>query len=82
MIPEHADVILDTNVLVHVIRRNLLGERILEDFGLLVRPVAPTISYVTLAELFSLGRQIGWGYSKARADRDNSDESGRRTYRA
>lgn len=64
MIPEDADVVLDTNVLVHVIRRNALGQQLLDDFKLLDRPNPPIISYVTLAELYSLGRRNGWGAQK------------------
>lgn len=64
MIPENADVLLDTNVLVHVIRLSPLGERLLNEFNLLVRVITPTISYVTLAELYAFGRKNGWGEQK------------------
>lgn len=47
-----------------MIRRDDLGQQLLEDYDLLVRDTVPIISYVTLAELFSLGRQNGWGEQK------------------
>jgi tRNA(fMet)-specific endonuclease VapC len=64
VIPDDADLVLDTNVLVHAIRRSELGERLLDEYNLLARPHSTIISYVTLAELFVLGRRNGWGERK------------------
>jgi len=56
--------LLDTNILVHCVRNNALGQRILATYGLLVLPDPPRISIVTHGELRSLAVQFGWGLPK------------------
>jgi len=55
---------VDTNILLHVIRRSPLGEHILNALEFRARPTVSSISVVTQAELFSLGRQHHWGKPK------------------
>lgn len=64
MIPRGALLLFDTNILVHVIRRDRIGRRVLEDFDLLTRGDTPLISYVTLGELYVLANSFGWGDTK------------------
>lgn len=64
MIPEGALLLFDTNILVHVIRRDRIGRRLLEDHELLTRGDTPLISYVTLGELYVLANSFGWGEQK------------------
>ena len=64
MIPEGALLLFDTNILVHVIRRDRIGRRLLEDHELLTRGDTPLISYVTLGELDVLANSFGWGEQK------------------
>lgn len=66
MIPLTASVLLDTNVLVHLIRGSAIGQRIAADHQLLERPERPFISIVTVGELKSLAMKFGWGSSKQR----------------
>lgn len=53
--------VLDTNVVVQLLRWNEIGKRIDARFGLLEAPVPPFISAVSLGEARSLGRQWSWG---------------------
>ena len=57
-------VVLDTNILVHLIRRNELGQQLLDEFDLLTRREPPLISYVTIGELHALAQHFGWGERK------------------
>ncbi len=56
--------ILDTNILVHNVRQDLMWEKIREDYQLLVVEPTPLISIVTAGELRSLARQWNWGRAK------------------
>ncbi len=53
-------VLLDTNVVVNLVRWNSIGQRIDEDHGLLARKDRPLVSVVTAGELSSLARKLGW----------------------
>jgi len=64
VIPPSSLVILDTNVLVHLIRNKQVGQRIAAEYSLGGRPERPLISIVTLGELRSLARKFGWGREK------------------
>ena len=55
---------LDTNILVHQVRRDAVGERIQELYSPLLAEPRPLISVVTAGELRSLGFQFGWGREK------------------
>ena len=62
--------ILDTNILVRVVRRDTAGSQILDDHSLLTRTDRPLISVVTLGEIESLAEKFGWGEGKKRVLRD------------
>lgn len=64
MIPADALVLLDTNVLVHLTRRDAVGKRLEEDHALTRRAYRPLISFVTLGEVRSLALKFGWGRKK------------------
>jgi predicted nucleic acid-binding protein len=56
--------LLDTNILVHPVRRDAVGERIRRLYSPLLTEPRPLISVVTEGELRSLGFQLGWGKEK------------------
>ena len=56
--------LLDTNILVHAIRRDGVWSRIQEQFQLLVVEPTPLISVVTAGELRSLAYQWEWATAK------------------
>lgn len=56
--------LLDTNILVHQVRRDAVGERIRTLYTPLMAEPRPFISVVTDGELRSLGFQLGWGQGK------------------
>ena len=66
MIPPNELVLLDTNVLVHLIRGNPVGQRIADDHGLRQRAERPLISIVTVGELKALAIKFAWGVHKQR----------------
>ena len=66
MIPSSEPVLLDSNVLVHLIRGNNIGQRIANDHQLLQRAERPLISIVTVGELRALATKLGWGAAKQR----------------
>jgi tRNA(fMet)-specific endonuclease VapC len=59
--------LLDTSVVLHLIRGKATGEAIDRAFGLRARPDRPLISIITVGELLAFARQRGWG--GARIDR-------------
>ena len=67
MIPADALVLLDTNVLVHLIRQNDLGRQIDANHNLSNRTERPLISVVTIGEAHSLARKFNWGQAKKEA---------------
>jgi predicted nucleic acid-binding protein len=64
VIPDSALVVLDTNVLVALVRNNPLGQRIGATLGLRERAERPLISIVSVGESLGLARQFGWEESK------------------
>jgi len=56
--------LLDTNVLVALIRGNPLGKRIDSQYDLSANLNRSMISVVTVGELYSLGRKFGWKEKK------------------
>jgi len=52
--------LLDTNILVHQVRCDAVGERIRKLYSPLLAEPRPLISVVTEGELRSLGFQLGW----------------------
>ncbi len=55
---------LDTNILVHLVRRNALGQYLAGHYSLYLIEPRPLISDVTEGELRSLAAQWGWGAQK------------------
>jgi predicted nucleic acid-binding protein len=64
LIPQDALVVLDTGVLVHLIRDSALGKWLEEQYLLGARTDRPLISIVSVGEILSLARQFDWGPDK------------------
>lgn len=56
--------ILDTGIIVHVLRGSPLGGHLIEDHQLRARNDVPLLSVVSIGELLSLARQFNWGVDK------------------
>jgi tRNA(fMet)-specific endonuclease VapC len=67
------NLLLDTNILIHLIRDNQVGRSIESRFRLRNRPVRPLISIVTVGELLAVARKRGWGPGKVQALEDLLD---------
>ena len=59
--------LLDTNIVIHLIRDNDIGRRVDAAFQIRHRPDRPLISIVTVGECLSIVRQFRWGATKAGA---------------
>lgn len=59
--------LLDTNVVLHLVRGKATGEAIDRAFGLRSRPDRPLISIVTVGELLAFARRLSWGAKKVEA---------------
>lgn len=57
-------VVLDTNILVHLVRGRAAGCHLDSTYGLSTAAVRPLISVTTVGECLSLAKQFGWGSSK------------------
>lgn len=64
MIPADRLVLLDTNVLLHVIRGRAPGRWILDSYALSARPERPLVSSVSLGELWRIAFRAGWGEAR------------------
>ncbi len=64
MIPQGAPILLDTNILIHLVRASPLGKRLSEEYRLLGRPDRPLISIVTVGECLAMATRLGWGEAK------------------
>jgi predicted nucleic acid-binding protein len=53
--------LLDTNILVHLVREDAVSQRILRRYDLLNHQPRPLVCEVTQGELRSLALQFGWG---------------------
>lgn len=67
MTPTPGRILLDTNVLIQLIRGNAVGERIDADYNLRFRTDRPLISLVTVGELRGLALKLGWQAPKLTA---------------
>jgi hypothetical protein len=56
--------LLDTNILVHFVRDDRLGQYINAKYALLMVEPRPLVSIVTVGELGSLAEQLQWGRAK------------------
>jgi tRNA(fMet)-specific endonuclease VapC len=57
-------VLLDTSILIHVLRDSGLGKKVSADHGLRTRPEKPLISIVTVGEALAFARKKSWGEKK------------------
>lgn len=64
MIPSGELILLDTNILVHLVRGKELGARIDVDYQLRARTERPLISVITIGEALALARKWNWGQGK------------------
>ncbi|MBY0547063.1 MAG: PIN domain-containing protein [Candidatus Obscuribacterales bacterium] len=60
-IPDGCNICLDTNVLVHLLRQDYIGEFINNTFGLTQRTMRPFLCEVSIGELHSLAIRNNWG---------------------
>lgn len=58
--------LLDTNIVIHLIRDNEVGKRVDAAFQIRHRADRPLISIVTIGECLSFGRQFKWGDKNVR----------------
>ena len=66
MIPSGALIVLDTNILVHLIRDRAIGRKIVTDHDLQDRTEKPLISIITVGEMRALTRKLAWGPASRR----------------
>ena len=66
MIPSGALILLDTNILVHLIRDRAIGRKIVADHDLRDRTEKPLISIITVGEMRALTRKLAWGPARRR----------------
>ncbi|TGO02849.1 hypothetical protein PN36_18095 [Candidatus Thiomargarita nelsonii] len=64
MIPENAFILLDTNIILQLIRKNIVSEQLESDYKLISRPNGNLISYVTVGEIYALSLKFDWGKQK------------------
>lgn len=57
-------ILLDTNILVHLVRGSVVGRRVDDELSLSSRPERPLISIITVGELFALARKLNWAAAK------------------
>ncbi len=57
--------LLDTNIVIFLVRGGPIGEALDTRFGLRQRPERPLISVVTQSKAVSFARQNGWGAARA-----------------
>src|SRR5438128_1595358 len=69
-----AGYLLDTNILVALIRGNELGQYIDSAYALKTNLTQSIISVVTVGEMYGLARKFGWGPAKILALRELLDE--------
>ena len=55
------DLLLDTNVLVHLLRRSQAGAWLERTWQLTQRPKRPLVSAISIGEILALGEKWGWG---------------------
>lgn len=53
--------ILDTNIVIHLVRGSVVGQAVDSRFQLRARPERPLISVVTLGEALAFARPRNWG---------------------
>lgn len=64
MIPQNELILLDTNVLIQLVRGNEIGKRIDANYQLRARLERPLISVITVGESMALARKFKWAEKK------------------
>lgn len=59
--------LLDTNILIHLVRKNQVGHSIESQFRIRMRRERPLISIVTVGEALAMAKRCGWGPAKTTA---------------
>lgn len=67
-IPSGQLIVLDTNVLVDVLRNNAYGQKINKEFGLTSRPERPLFSTITEGEILGLAKAPKWKWGQKKLD--------------
>jgi predicted nucleic acid-binding protein len=62
--PLNALILLDTNIILQLVRNNKMSQQLESDYRLITRPNSNLISYVTVGELYALSLKLGWGSEK------------------
>jgi len=75
--PVNALILLDTNIILQLVRHNMMSQQLESDYRLISRPNSNLISYVTVGEMYSrfkflpktwtsnaLSLKLGWGEEK------------------
>jgi tRNA(fMet)-specific endonuclease VapC len=62
--------LLDTNIVIHLIRGDTTGQAVDSRFHLLARPDRPLVSVVTLGEALAFAHQRNWGTERIARLRD------------
>jgi len=74
MIPLDRLILLDTNILIHLVRGNATGKAIDARYGLRDRPERPLISIVTVGEVMKFAEWRNWGERKRATLRELLEE--------
>jgi predicted nucleic acid-binding protein len=72
MIRQSRQLLLDTNVVIHMVRGRSIGQAIDARFQLRTRLERPLIAVVSLGEALSFARQRGWGDARIAACAERS----------
>lgn len=63
-------ILIDTNILIHLVRDNWIGRSIDSRFGLRGREKRPLVSVITIGEALALAKKLSWGPAKIAALED------------
>ena len=56
--------LLDTNVVLHLVRGKATGEALDRAYGVRARPDRPLISIITIGEMMAMAKRLNWGAKK------------------
>jgi len=62
--PIDALILLDTNIILQLVRNNMMSQQLESDYRLISRPNSNLISYVTVGEMYALSLKLNWGKEK------------------
>jgi tRNA(fMet)-specific endonuclease VapC len=57
--------LLDTNILIHLVRANWIARSIESRFQLRTRTETPLVSVISIGEALAFAKRLGWGLQKA-----------------